>query len=287
MALSTLSVSIFGFVAQLGMQISSLTVMVFLRFAIPFVIALPFLHFSKAFKNLRTQTLGMQILRAIFVLVSQYSLFYYLTSASLLNAMMLWNTTPIFIPLITWVCFGKKSAKSTWLSVILGVIGVACILKPDQGIIDTFSLWGLLAGFATAFSQVLFGENRLIERNDVNLFYLFFLTTLMSFFILVIFEVFIENEFVEVFSKVFFQGWRPYLLILILGVGSIGNQIVRGIAYGYARPASLAPFLYLSVLFSGVLDWVLYGLVPDFLFLLGAILISLGSVFRVWYAPKV
>ncbi len=65
-------------------------------------------------------------------------------------------------------------------------------------------------------------------------------------------------------------------LILITGLGltGISNQILRGKAYCKVnKVATLTPFLYTAVVFSGLLDWLVFQKLPDYESLIGAILI--------------
>lgn len=279
--LSAITVALFGFFAQLGMQISTLTFLVLIRFLVPFIITLPFFLAMGTFKYLsKSSTFLNQCLRVLFVLVSQYSLFYYYRHASLINATMLWNTSPIFMPLIAWAFYRHKIDRWTWVSVVIGIFGVACIVKPTDGIINPLSFWGLLAGFGTAFSQVLLGINREEERNDVNVLFLFFFCTLASLLIFLIIEGGFHQNLLSAFGELRTGSWYDFLVFFFLGICSIGNQFIRGMAYSKAKPALLAPFIYLSVFFAGVLDWVYYHRVPDYLFLLGAVMILFSSCIK-------
>lgn len=287
MTLSSLCVTFLGVFAKLGMMISALTLFVFLRFFVPFLISLIFLipmgSVKKAFKSC---TIGNQFLRGVAAVASQYFLFYCLTRLQLFNAMMLWNTTPIFIPLVSWVLYRHSIRKATWISIILGLIGVICVIKPDKGIIDLFSIWGVLAGVATAFSQTLYGHNSTKTSTDVNVFYVFFTGSIISLCGLVIMHLIVKDDFIEILKPVFATGIKPYLYVLFLSLASIGNQIFKGRAYKHARPNVLSPFFYLAVLFSGLLGWIVFDHIPDFLAILGMVLIIFSSVIRITFSPK-
>ena len=119
-------------------------------------------------------------LRAVFTLGAQYSFYYYLEQNTLMNAMVLLNTGPLFIPLIERVVAGSKIGKSTIASLVVGFLGVLCVLQPDQGIFTLMSLIGLLSGLCQGISQVLFGINVGKERYDLGVLSLFFFSSLFS-----------------------------------------------------------------------------------------------------------
>ena len=286
MAISAICITFLSVFAKLGMQFSTLTLFVFLRFFVPLLISLIFLIPMGVMKKVfKSPTIGNQFVRGIAAVSSQYFLFFYLTKAQLFNAMMLWNTTPIFIPLVSWVLYRHHIGKATWVSVILGILGVACVIKPDGGLIDWFSIWGILAGVATAFSQVLYGQNRLKDGAGVNIFFIFFTGSIYSLIGFVLFHVILEHDFIKVAEPVFAHGLKPYLFILLLSLSSIGNQYFKGMAYTLSRPSVLSPFFYLSVVFAGLMGWIVFNHIPDYLAIMGMVLIVFASIIRMSFSP--
>lgn len=287
MTLSSICVSIFGLFAKLSMMTYSLTTMVALRFVGPLLITIPYFLYAKTFKHLKHNiSYSKHFFRAFVVVVCQYSLFFYLTKASLTNAVMLWNTSPIFIPLIARVLFKDRVGKVAWISIFLGLFGIICILQPEKKIFDPFSFWGLFSGFTMALSQVLYGHNRESSRTDVNVFYLYFFTSIITLFVLFVFNGFIKGDLLGIVEPLFVEGVRPYIYIVIISIGSIGNQFLRGSAYSFATPSFLSPFIYLSVLFSGFLDWLIFHEVPNFLFVVGCILVTFSIFIRIAFSHK-
>ncbi len=287
MTISAVCIAFLGVFAKLGMSFSDLSLFVFLRFFIPLVLSLfvliPIGTLKRAFKN---ELLPSYIIRGLAATASQYFLFYCLTRVQLFNAMMLWNTAPVFIPLVTWALYKHHISKATWISVALGMLGVICVLKPDVGIIDWFSIWGVLAGLCTAISQSLYGSNANKAPIDVNIFFVFLVGSVVSVVGLIFFHLILKNDFFLIIKPVFENGVKPYLFIFCIALSSIGNQYFKGKAYQHARPGVLSPFFYLAVLFSGIFGWILFNHIPDFLAIMGMILIVFSSVIRMSFAPK-
>ena len=278
---SSLFVALFGLFAKLGMQGSTLSIMVFFRFFIPFLLLIPYFIYKHSFHALAQEaTIWMQVGRSLAVLVSQYSLFFYLTKASLINATMLWNTSPIFMPIISFLFFGERYNKWTWFSVLVGIIGVVCIIKPTGEIINPYAFFGILAGLAMSVSQVLYGQNSKTESIDVNLFYFFGFTSIFTLLILLIVEGVMKDRLEIDLLPYFYSDWHVWIYACLIAVCTIGNQFLRGKAYKFSSPSTLGPIIYLSIIFSGIFDWVLFKETPDFLFVIGALLIILGVVFR-------
>ena len=103
MILSAASSAVFGLFVKVAMASVFLPLMVFLRFFIPLIMICPYfyLHFTKI-REINYRKTGKHVLRALAVVISQYSLFYYFTRGSLTDGVLLWNTAPMFMPIIMY-----------------------------------------------------------------------------------------------------------------------------------------------------------------------------------------
>lgn len=262
--LSVSFLSFFSLCIKLGLGQVSIWAMTFMRFFIPLLIAIPFLVFSGSFKKMwPLKNIKLQFYRSAVVVIGQFSMIYYLTKASLLDATLLWSTGPIFIPLILRIFYKQKILTVTWIAILISFIGIALILKPDKGILDPFSIFGLVAGLSMALSQILFGINT--EKGDPgeNLFYLFLFSSILSFIPYLIYE--------ERYFALHVTGAGVFA-ILGVALGTLGNQLFRGLAYKESSPILLTPFLYFSVVLSGLFDWAVFHKTPDMLTVIGTVL---------------
>jgi len=243
--------------------------LVFLRFVIPFLFLV--LLFAIRRLSIKTQSLRSHFIRTLFVLTAQYSIFYYISKDTLLNATVLLNTGPLFIPLIEWLFLKYHIPKSTWISMIISAVGVFFILQPGASLFSMLSFLGLLAGFSQACSQVVFGLSAKKESPELNLFYLFGFGTVIS--------------FIPLIGKGFSFGvnWEPNLIafVVLLSLASLMNQYFRAMAYMHRKPSTLSTFLYFSVLLSGFFDWFVFKKTPNTLSIIGAILVILGGISKI------
>lgn len=285
MILSAASAALFALFVKAAMSTVFLPLMVFLRFFIPLLLVLPYYLFHIG--ELRFNGTGKHALRAFFVIISQYSLFYYFTRASLTDGVLLWNTAPMFMPIIMYIVYKHKTGRVVWLSLLVSFIGVICVLKPTRALFDPFSIYGFISGLSVAFSQILYGVNREADTLSQNIFLFFFYTTILS---LVIFltTLFFYDFTGMVLSSFYDNGMViPILSVLGVGIGTIGNQILRGEAYKYAKPSSLGPYIYISVLFAALIDICLHrDVIHGFTFGIGMILIFVGTLIRMAYTAK-
>jgi drug/metabolite transporter (DMT)-like permease len=272
--LALVNFSVKGCVGPLGVVEST-----FFRYFAPLVLLIPILTWKKTWHKLRPQvSFWMHFLRGIFAVLGQFSLNYYLTQATLVNATMLWATGPIFVPIIMHFFYKQKTPLVTWISIIICLLGVALMVKPTHGIFDPFCIWGLMAGLSTAFSQILWGQN--IEKGSIteNLFYLYIFASGLS----LIAWLFLGDEVKAVLPNTTLL-WAA---LVGMGLASLGNQLFRSKAYQRAPSYLLTPILYVAVLGAGILDIVFYHNWPDVWGYAGFVLVCIGTLLKWWYLKK-
>ncbi len=276
MALSATGMSLVGLFGKFGIQDLTLTALMFWRFVSTstlFFLVLLFLGQLKGF--FAFHHLKIQMLRAFFVLLAQYCFYYYLSRNSLLNAAALLNTGPVFITIIEGGILRKKVGVSSWIGAFVSFAGALLVLQPDAGIFSTLSLIGLLAGVSQGASQVVFGlQTKEEEKIHITLIHLFFFCTALSLVPFLLFHTGMQSD-------KSFSSWDVGV-ILALGAATIFSQSFRAQAYTQGTPSRLAPFLYLAVLLAGVYDWAIFGRAPNLLASLGAALIIIGGLLKIY-----
>lgn len=274
--LSTIGISLFGLFSKFGLDDTPFFLITFLRFAIPFILLLPFSLGKYSIAQLwKATNWRIQWLRSSCVLVYQYSFFYFLNQQSLLDAAVLQNTSPLFILIFESLFHRQRLNMITLFSITISFIGVLCILQPDLGVINRISLVGFLIPVALAGSQVVYSHQVQHAPQQSTLFFLFFLCSIFT-GILYLFSG-------ELFQTRASNHTNPFIHLLILlgmGVTSIFNQSFRGFAYRYVRPSILAPFSYVALLFSGLFDWLVFSRLPNLWSGLGVGLVIIASIIQ-------
>jgi drug/metabolite transporter (DMT)-like permease len=77
-------------------------------------------------------------------------------------------------------------------------------------------------------------------------------------------------------------------VLLLMGVFATVGQLTLTRAYLHAPAASVGPFLYAGPVFAGLLDWLIWGRLPDAVFVLGAIVVVAAATLalRLRGAPR-
>ncbi len=213
MLLSSATLSLFTLFAKFGTENTSYFLLIFLRFAIPLLMILPYIFWTISVKELFLKSnLKLQLLRSGCILIYQYAIFYYLMKTSLLDATVMQNTAPLFMPILERIFFKHPFEKKVILTIGISFLGVLCILQPNSSIFGQLSIAGFLAALGQAGSQVLFRHQAKHENQKSTLFYLYFLSSVVSGVVF----IFARELFGE---KGTLENYTPLLWINLLGLG--------------------------------------------------------------------
>jgi len=238
-----------------------------LQYGISLLVFLP--SAAKAGRSgLKTAHFGLQLFRSVAGSACQLLFFVAVKSTPLLDSVLLSNAAPLFIPIVVYFWFGKEVRPAVWLSLLIGLAGIALIIKPGpQMFQNPASLLALTAGLFSALALV--ATNKLTETEPPAriLIYNFGLSTL-------------------ILMPVCIWAWKPltvtqWLVLVGVGVSYALTQYLIIRAYRYASAAQLSPFNYTVVIFSGLLGWWFFGNVPDVLAVVGTVLICSGGILSI------
>lgn len=103
---------------------------------------------------LRTNRLGLHVLRAGFGLCAMYLAFYAIAHLPLADAMLLNYTSPIFVSFFAFLLLREQLNSNRKLSIACGLIGVFCLFHPSSAIASIAGLLGLLSGVLAGLAQI-------------------------------------------------------------------------------------------------------------------------------------
>lgn len=281
MVLSALGLAFTGLLGKIGLNRFSLVPLLFWRYVATFFFTFLMVLWMGSFKQgIRIQHFPLHLFRACLVIATQYFYYFYLETNTIFNAVVLLNTAPLFIPIIERIVLKQKIGVSTQISLAISFPGMLLILQPDTQMFSETMWIGLLAGIAQGASQVVFGISSKTERSDLSLFYLSFLCLIITAIPLPFAS---SKDLITPFTT------HPLLYEIILGLGlaTLFNQFFRSMAYWHSTPSKLSPFLYTSVIFAGIWDWLFFNNVPNLLSIIGAGLVILGGIAKVYFRAKI
>ncbi|MGC1783566.1 MAG: DMT family transporter, partial [Acidobacteriaceae bacterium] len=129
-----LCVAIMSALGKAAAHVPTGTIVFFQNF-ISLVLFLPWV-LRHGVAGVKTSRTWLHILRAVAGLLSQVLMFAAVKKMSLMNAVLLSNSAPLFIPLFTWAWLKKKISGVVWCSLLLGFLGVVLILKPSAALLS-------------------------------------------------------------------------------------------------------------------------------------------------------
>ena len=218
----------------------------------------------RRFQDLKTSALPMHLLRGgtgisgflLFIGAAQMT--------SLMNANVLLNTTPIFIPLLAMAFLHNRISRQLWLAIALGFAGMVIIVKPSASIFtDPGNLLGLLAGFVTAIEFLAVKKLDESESALTQMFYFLLIGT-------VICSVLVAGKFQAISAS-------HMLIMVATGICLVLFQFLLIKAYMYAKPHEIGAFQYSSVVFAAILGWVVFKESLDAATIAGTTLVCFGG----------
>ena len=218
----------------------------------------------RRFRDLKTTVQPMHLLRGG-TGISGFLLFIGAAQAtSLMNANVLLNTTPIFIPLLAMAFLHNRINRQLWLAIAMGFAGMVIIVKPSATIFtDPGNLLGLLAGFVTAIE---FLAVKKLDESDsplTQMFYFLLIGTVICSFL-------VAGKFQAITAS-------HMLIMLATGICLVLFQFLLIKAYMYAKPHEIGAFQYSSVVFAAILGWVVFKESLDAATIAGTTLVCIGG----------
>lgn len=252
--------AVFGILTKLALQDSSFIWVSFVAYLAGSIALVPFIDFS----TLRSQHYSFLISRAVVGTIASFCYTISIHYIPIVNGTLLFNTAPIFIPILSLIFLKAKIAKSTWLAVLIGFIGIVVIIKPTSEIFtQTGNLIGLLSGISLAVAYLIM---KLLTATDPGwriIFYYLGIGTLLQIPLLP-------------FAKAL-PNLESSLYSACAGLFLLVAQLALVNSYKYATASQVGIYQYASVAFVGLLSWIIFGSVPTTGELLGILLVVIAG----------
>ena len=261
LTISALLFSVMGICIRYASHSVDNYTIVFFRNVVGLILFLPFI-FKQGIGFVKTEKLWMHTWRSIVGLAAMYGFFYAIAHLKLSNAMVFTYSSPIFIPVIAWLFLKEKITIAMICAAVLGFIGVFCVAKPDQGLLNWISVIGIASSLLASMAFVTVRALTQTEPPERIVFYFCLIGSALS--VIPMFWV-----------------WRPYHLqelLFLIGAGILANvsQIFMSHAYRLAPAGQIAPVNYMAIIFAGVWGFLLWNEVPDLYSVIGFCIILLA-----------
>ncbi|MCE5295018.1 MAG: DMT family transporter [Chlamydiales bacterium] len=210
---------------------------------------------------LKTDHLLYHFCRAGFGIVAMLLYAYAMKSIPVMNATLLFNTAPLFIPLFGIYLLDATVTIRNWITIFIGFIGITLVIHPsEKTLANPSDIFGLLSGAALAVAFIYIKKLNKTEPTFRIVYYFFLLSTLMMLpYALCILEM---------------PSWEAIGLAVCSAISLIVMQLCLTMAYAYAPPSKIGIFQYTTVVFVGIIEWLLWGVQPTMLEIIGFLVIA-------------
>lgn len=260
---------------------------VFIRAAVALCLALVFIWLEGGFHLLRTNRLGLHLVRGLLIAAANMAFFLGLATLPLAEAMAVFFAAPLFITAMSAVFLGENVGPARWIAVALGLCGVVIMLRPGHGTIEYAALLPLIAAIAYSVFQIMTRKLGGTEKASTLSFYLqlCFLITALGFGLM-----FGDGKFSGSGNMTLEFLFRPWIwpdgsdgaLLIVLGILVAFGGYLLSQAYRSAEASVVAPFEYLSLPLGIFWGYVVWGDWPNLSAFIGIALIA-GSGLFVFY----
>lgn len=254
---------------------SSLGMVLFFQNGISFLLMLPwFFHYG--LEEVKSSRVGLIIVRSVCGLLGFTCMFVSAEKISLTGAVLLNNAAPLYVPFVLWFWRKKRVEKKLWMGIVLGFVGVVFMLRPWEMVQVNFvdfkvgSLFGFSAGVFLAITLVAMRMLLHTEKVFTVLLYYFFIASLITL-------PFAWMSWVPL-------TWDLFWMFLAIGGLSYLGQYALLKAFYFGKASQLSPFVYMAVVYSGLIDWLYFHHLPGLFVLVGIACICAGGIFTLLFS---
>lgn len=222
---------------------------------------------------LRTDRPGLLLFRSLISLLAVYLGYLAVQRTSLVDTMLLNNTSPLWIPFVIWIWLKTPINHSLWPGLISGFIGIVLILQPGKEILQIGVLFALGAGVFQSMNMVSLRVLSYTERNHTVMFYYFLITSIVCLPLSI-------YEWVQ-------PTWVVWIEILAVGLCFVLGQWAFVRAFHHAKASQLGPFCYSAVVYSILIEWILYNQAPGWVAWIGIALVCAGGIWAIRFSRPV
>jgi drug/metabolite transporter (DMT)-like permease len=226
------------------------TQIMFFRCAVALVPVLIIIRLRGGIAILHTQQKKLHLFRSLMGISAMGLAFYAFSLMPLAEAVSILHTAPLFMTALSVLLLRETVGIRRWSAVLLGFIGMLLVVRPGSSMLESGSLFMLAAAFLIGCTSIII---RHLSKNDDPVCITFYFTV---------------TGVIVSFLGFIMQGWilpPASDLALLMLVGLLGGlaQYLMTLSYQRLTIAIVSPLKYLSIVFSGVIAYLIWGEIPD------------------------
>ena len=255
------------------------------------LILLVFLPLEGGISALRTQRLGMHLMRGFGIVIANLAYFTSLISIPLGEATAIFFIAPVLITALSVVMLGEKVGLYRWFAVLIGLIGVMIMIRPKGDVFNAAALLPLIAALAYALVHMMTRKMGKTEKASAMAFYIQLNFVVVS---SVIGLVCGDGKWADPFSPTLDFLFRAWVipswqhLLIMFGIGLLTGLGAYFISQGYriCEAGAAAPFEYVALPMAIFWSISFFGEWPDPISWLGILFIAGAGLFIFYQESK-
>ena len=257
-------------VKKVGTDVTVITTL-FYRFLFSVPLLLIFAIIARKSQFLKIEQKKTLLLRIIFGLSGISFWFLAVRSMPLGQATTLFQSSVIFVTLLSPFLLNEKVGWFRWTAVLTGLIGIIIVTDPFSSAISIAVIYGILAAFSGAILAILL---RRLGRSDkptsIALWYNFSGTIVIAVIIIIM---------PKQLSSI---GGQTLIDLILLGAVASVLQIFFTTAYKYLDAVVVSSIRYIQIPLSGFAGYLLFSESMSLNQILGAIIIICSCLVIAW-----
>lgn len=199
--------------------------------------------------------------------------FYAVDHMNIADANILNKLSPFFAILMSYFILKEKANKVEWACVVVAFIGAVFVVKPAFNMQFVNAMIGVSGGLGAGIAYTF--VRKLGKKGESGPIIVMVFSTFSCLCTL----PFLISEFQPMKAV-------QLLCLLMAGVSAAGGQIFITKAYTKAPAKEISVFDYTQVLFAALLGFVFFGQIPDWMSLVGYLIIIGSAIFKWNYLRK-
>jgi len=217
--------------------------------------------------SLKTNSLGLQLLRIFLALVAMGFGFTAVVNMPLADATAIGFAKSFFVTICAIFFLNEVIGLRRWFAVIIGFIGVLIVLRPG---FDGFTIYGVYALIGSAGAGAVMVVIRILTRTETT-------TSILTYQALGV-------GLAVAIPGLWFWQWPTideWVLLIGMGIVSYIAQILNINAYKYGEASVMASLDYVRLIYAVFFGWLLFETFPDFWTWFGAMIIIAASIYTI------
>ena len=218
------------------------------------------------------------LFRALIGFFSMLVFFYNIAHIPLADAMTFSRTAPIFTAILAFFFLKEHIGWKGWVAVFFGFVGIVMVMKPGELMLSKTDFFGIMSGLGAALAYTSVRElNKVYDTRIIVLAFVSTGTVFPALFMLLS-EFYHTPMFDFMLGNFKMPSGVQWLYIGLMGFSGAVGQLYMTKAFGTTKAGIVGAAGYSIIFFSLLIGLFLGDPLPDFMGLLGILLVILSGV---------